>query len=242
MQTRGTPAHTPPHYATLCPTNTNFDARRSAGMGRQAHLEERRRRLFIAAPSSRRVAQEESAKPPSSRASRLAPCARHAIIQITDSISLSVMCKCDLISTYPPPPLSLSPPLPFTKTNSAHSFAFVIPAVPIFSSRRLKRTRAVKSTLPCHIPRVDARSVGRAGPRERENVIDIRRLAVRPSFFLPDGEVFEVEQCGQSGHSTLTSRGSNSVHVSLMSLFVVREQPLANSIWTSPLRWNLDYE
>ena len=32
--------------------------------------------------------------------------ARHAIIQITDSISLSVMCKCDLISTYPPSPSS----------------------------------------------------------------------------------------------------------------------------------------
>ena len=103
MQTRGALALKPPHYATLCPTNTNFDARRSAGMGRQAHLEERRRRLFIAAPSSRRVAQEESAKPPSSRARRLA---RHAIIQITDSISFSVMCKCDLISIYPPSPSS----------------------------------------------------------------------------------------------------------------------------------------
>ena len=52
---------------------------------------------------SRRVAQEESAKPPSSRARRLA---RHAIIQITDSISFSVMCKCDLISIYPPSPSS----------------------------------------------------------------------------------------------------------------------------------------
>ena len=103
MQTRGTLAHTPPHYATPCPTNTNFDARRSAGMGRQEHLEARR--LFIAAPSTGELLKKR-ARNHHHLPERAALRARHAIIQITDSISLSVMCKCDLISTYPPSPSS----------------------------------------------------------------------------------------------------------------------------------------
>ena len=123
------------------------------------------------------------------------PCAlaRHAIIQITDSISLSVMCKCDLISTYPPSPSS-----PIYQDQLGAFFclcdscgANFFPAPAEKDKSRKKHSAMPYSSGGCS----GGCSVGRAGT-QRENVIDIRRLAARP-----DGAVFELEQCGQSGHS-----------------------------------------
>ena len=106
MQTRGALALKPPNYATLCPTNTNFDARRSAGMGRQESTWKNEEGAFSLSSRQGGELLKKRARNhhlPERAALRLA---RHAIIQITDSISLSVMCKCDLISTYPPSPSS----------------------------------------------------------------------------------------------------------------------------------------
>ena len=93
---------TMPHCARPTPILTPGDPRGWDGT-RQAHLEK------VAFSLPRRQVGELLKKRarnhhlPERGALRLA---RHAIIQITDSISLSVMCKCDLISTYPPSPSS----------------------------------------------------------------------------------------------------------------------------------------
>ena len=100
-----------------------------------------------------RVVQEESAKP-SASTPRTRTLRHEAIIQFTDSISLSVMCKCDPISTSPlfSSPL-LSSPLPFTDQDQLGAFFCLCDSCGAnFFPPRLKGTRAVKSTLPCHIP------------------------------------------------------------------------------------------